>query len=564
MQDSGDLSPLLQRLFSARGIRHVEELDFSLDRLLPYEKLPGIDQALELLTEALHTQERLLVVGDYDVDGAAAAAVLIRALRQFGFRCVDYAVPSRFHYGYGLSPKLVEEAHKQHQPQTIITVDNGISSVEGVAAANALGMRVIITDHHLVGETMPAAAAIVNPNLPDSNFSSRALAGVGVAFYLMLGLRERLMQKSWFAADRSFVLEELLDLVALGTVADLVPLDANNRILVDYGLRLIRSGRSHAGIKALFKAAGRIPSLASSTDLSFAIAPRLNAAGRLQDMEKGIACLLSDNEKEAEALARDLDVLNKARRTIEGKTLQDAKLKIEKQLDRRHPEKGQGLCVYEPDWHEGLIGLIASRLREHIDAPVFVFTRAQDGRLRGSGRSIRTVHLRDLVADIANQEPELIVCFGGHSQAAGMTITEQNYPRFEQLFNLKVADCMARQENRVELLSDGCLSTADLCYQTAERLRTMAPWGMGFPEPVFDGEFYVSDSRVFAQKHRQLMLKPDLGSDFHVRGILFNAEQHAMLDKALHQVHILYSLEADAFRNRRAANLIIRRIQAIE
>ena len=563
--EGGDaLPPLLRRLFAARGIRHADEVDFNLSRLLPYTQLPGIDQAVDLLVQAARHQSRILVVGDYDADGATATAVLVRALTCYGYQNVHYAVPSRFQYGYGLSPKLVEETYQRYRPTLIVTVDNGISSVAGVAAAKALGIQVIVTDHHLPGKTLPEAAAIVNPNLPHSNFPSRALAGVGVAFHTMAALRSRLSREAWFGDAEPPPIKNLLDLVALGTVADLVPMDANNRILVDYGLRLIRAGRAHAGIQALFKVAGRQSSVASSSDLGFAIAPRLNAAGRLQDMEKGIACLLCDNQQEATLLARELNALNKARQVIEGNAVDTAWSKIAHQISQRRLIHKQGLCLYEPDWHEGVIGLVAARVRERIGVPAFIFTRAQDGQLRGSGRSIRTIHLRDVLADIHSYEPDLMTSFGGHSQAAGISLPEHNYPRFEGLFHQTVASHMAEHADQNELFSDGSLSPDDLSYQTAQCLRTAAPWGVDFREPVFDGEFVVVNSRIVAHKHRRLTLKFRPEDSFYVRAILFNAERHAMLENALHRVHILYSLEADNFHNCQSVNLTIRHIQAVD
>ena len=380
----------------------------------------------------------------------------------------------------------------------------------------------------------------------------------------MLALRGRLRREARFDERQLPVLKELLDLVALGTVADLVPMDKNNRIMADYGLRRIRAGRSHAGISALFATAGKTPSLASSADLGFSIAPRINAAGRLKDMGKGIACLISDNKKEAAVLAGELHALNKARQTIESETLASVLEDVDERLSRQRPTQRQGLCLFSPDWHEGIIGLIAARVRERINAPVFIFTSAQDGRLRGSGRSIRNVHLRDLIVGIDRQKPGLIAAFGGHSQAAGMTLAAGNYPIFARLFARATADWLDAQEDAVELFSDGELQASEFSYETACQLRTAAPWGKDFPEPLFDGKFVVIESRVVAQKHRQLRLRPYDNGKLYLRAMLFNAERHGMLDKKLERVHILYSLEADTFRRRQSVSLTIRHIQTAD
>ena len=496
-----DLHPVLRRVYAARGIAQPDDLDLSLERLLPVRTLDRAERAAELL--AAHRAGRVLIVGDFDADGATGSALLVRGLRALKFAHVDFLVPNRFQFGYGLTPGIVALA-AQRAPSLIVTVDSGISSIEGVEAARACGIPVLITDHHLPGAALPPAEVIVNPNLADSAFGSRALAGVGVAFYVVAALARALGEKEWKASD-------LLDLVALGTVADLVPLDRNNRILVAQGLRRIRAGRCVPGIRALVESAGRRLDQLSAADLGFLIAPRLNAAGRLTDMSIGIACLLAEEPDRAAALAAQLTRLNDERREIEQRMQIEA---IELAAAVRFDDSGGealGVCLFDEGWHQGVVGLVAGRLKDRLHRPVIAFARADAGTLRGSARSVAGIHIRDVLDGIATRHPGLIEKFGGHAMAAGMSLPEANLESFRAAFAAEVAARAGAEVLRGVIHSDGELLPTEMCIATARALKHAGPWGQGFPEPVFDGGFIVADVRVVGGRHLKLLLREAQG-----------------------------------------------------
>jgi len=492
-----ELHPVLRRVYAARGIAQPDDLDLSLERLLPVRTLDRAEQAAELL--AAHRAGRVLIVGDFDADGATGSALLVRALRALKFAQVDFLVPNRFQFGYGLTPGIVALA-AERAPSLIVTVDSGVSSIEGVQAARAFGIPVLITDHHLPGAALPLAEVIVNPNLADSRFASRALAGVGVAFYVVAALARALGEKEWKAS-------ELLDLVALGTVADLVPLDRNNRILVAQGLRRIRAGRCVPGIRALVESAGRRLDQISAADLGFVVAPRLNAAGRLTDMSIGIACLLAEEPDQAAALAAQLTRLNEERREIEQRMQIEA---IELAAAVRFDDAGSealGVCLFDEGWHQGVVGLVAGRVKDRLHRPVIAFARADGGSLRGSARSVAGIHIRDVLDGIATRHPGLIEKFGGHAMAAGMSLPEANLEPFRAAFAAEVAARAGGEVLRGVIHSDGELRPDEMCIATARALKHAGPWGQGFPEPVFDGDFVVADARVVGGRHLKLSLR---------------------------------------------------------
>lgn len=491
------LHPVLSRVYAARGVAAAEDLDLSLERLLPVRTLDRVERAAALLVA--HRSGRVLVIGDFDADGATGSALIVRGLRALRFTHVDFLVPNRFKFGYGLTPGIVALA-AQRAPSLIVTVDNGVSSIEGVAAARAFGIPVLITDHHLPGASLPSAEVIVNPNLEDSTFSSRALAGVGVAFYLIAAVARALNDSEFRATD-------LLDLVALGTVADLVPLDRNNRVLVAQGLRRIRAGRCVPGIRALVESAGRRLDRMSAADLGFVVAPRLNAAGRLTDMSIGIACLLAEEPERAAALAAELTRLNDERREIEQRMQSEA---IELAAAVRFDEAGSealGVCLFDERWHQGVVGLVAGRIKDRLHRPVIAFARADAGSLRGSARSVPGVHIRDVLDGIATRHPGLIEKFGGHAMAAGMSLPEASLERFRAAFAAEVAARAAGDELKGIIYSDGELLASEMCVSTARALRQAGPWGQGFPEPIFDGGFRVADARIVGGKHLKLLVR---------------------------------------------------------
>jgi single-stranded-DNA-specific exonuclease len=544
------LHPVLRRAYAARGVRDSSELALTLDRLVPVGTLDSIDAAVKLILE--HRSRRILVIGDFDADGATSTALIVRCLRGWGFASVDFLVPNRFEFGYGLTPEIVGLA-ADRAPSLIITVDNGISSVAGVAAARARGVQVLITDHHLPGASLPAADVIVNPNVPGSRFASRALAGVGVAFYVMAALRRELDARGEGASP---AITDFLDLVALGTVADLVPLDVNNRVLVAQGIRRIRAGRAVPGIRALLAIAGRTPSSLIAADLGFSIGPRLNAAGRLDDMSIGIRCLLSDSETEALALATRLDQLNGERREIEAK-MQDAALAAVGRLRNPEGPVRHGVCLFDPDWHQGVVGLVAGRIKERVRRPVIAFARAGDGQLRGSARSVPGIHIRDVLDGIAARHPELISRFGGHAMAAGLSLDERHLDAFAAAFDAVVASLRdpAIPSNRVE--TDGELASDEIALETAQALRDGGPWGQAFPEPCFDGLFAIKNARVIGDKHLKMWVTTaDRSRAFDAIAFNFKGvDDDASLPDG--EVRLVYRLDINEYKGERRLQLLV-------
>lgn len=501
--ESSGVHPLLARLWAARGVVNATETQQSWSSLIPPGELTHVEHAARLLADAIHARKRLLIIADYDCDGATACAVGLRALRSMG-ALVDFLVPNRFETGYGLSPAVVDLAirHSAGKPDILLTVDNGIASLEGVAAAAHAGIDVIITDHHLPGDSLPKALAIVNPNQPGCGFPSKNLAGVGVIFYLMMALRAELRRRGAFGEGTGPRLDQLADLVALGTVADVVKLDGNNRVLVTQGLQKMRTGQMQAGVRALFAVAGREPRQASGFDLGFALGPRINAAGRLADMSVGIECLTTDDESRALVLARELDEMNQARRGIETTMREEALAAIEAST----PVLGATVCVYHPEWHQGVVGLVASRLKETYWRPALAFARSDSGELRGSGRSIPDVHLRDVLDLVSKRYPGIILKFGGHAMAAGLTLREDAYDLFLQGFDAAVIELTGRHSFEPVIETDGSLETGFANADVAGLLNQQI-WGAGFPPPVFRDRFYVRQQRLLKDKHLKLSLE---------------------------------------------------------
>lgn len=545
------LHPVLARVYAARGVQTHDDLELGLDRLLPVGSLDGVDAAAELIDSHMQRGSGIVVVGDFDCDGATASAIVVRALRRLGHAASSFLVPDRFKFGYGLTPGIVHLA-AERKPGLLITVDNGVSSLAGVAAARALGIDVLVTDHHLPGSELPDATAIVNPNLAGSRFGSRALAGCGVAFYVMAALARR-------RGANPAVVVELLDLVALGTIADVVPLDRNNRILVAQGLKRIRAGRCVPGIAALAAVAGRRLAALGATDLGFFVGPRLNAAGRLDDMSIGIECLLTDDPVRARELATDLDRLNSERRVIETR-MQDDALAIVRRM--KFGEVGAklpaGLCLYDASWHAGVVGLVASRVKEQVHRPVVAFAPADDGTVRGSARSVPGVHVRDVLEAVATREPGLLEKFGGHAMAAGMTLLPANLARFSQAFAEEVARRADPAMLSGVLLTDGALAAPELCLETAEHLRNGGPWGQAFPEPVFDGEFAVVEQRTLGDRHLKLWVRPDARAA-PIEAIAFGwlARQGQDVPRAQQKAHLVYRLDVNEYQGQRRPQLLL-------
>ena len=513
--NDGGLSPVLARIYAARGIENANQLETELAHLIPFEQFKNIALMATLLADAIAAKKRLLIVADYDSDGATACAVGIRILRKFG-AIVDYLVPNRFEFGYGLTPEIVHLAHTAKQPDILITVDNGIASVEGVSEANRLGMQVLITDHHLPGDTLPAANAIINPNQPDCPFPSKSIAGVGVIFYLMLALRAELRQRGTFTTKgQEPNLASFLDLVALGTVADVVKLDNNNRILVQQGLQRIRKGRGCAGINALMQVARRDYQQISTYELGFMLGPRLNAAGRLDDMSLGIECLITDDEAYATQIAQQLDELNRQRREIESTMQESALLKLEDALQSQQPkiQTAYSICLFDHDWHQGVIGILASRIKDKYHRPVIIFAPGNTNEMKGSGRSINGFHLRDALDLVAKRHPELILKFGGHAAAAGLTINTDHFEKFCEVFE-QVAQTLLTPADLTRVIeTDGDLEVSEINMELAEYLNQQV-WGQGFPQPAFNAPFYVESQRIVGGKHLKLKLRK---LDFNIK-----------------------------------------------
>ncbi|MDJ0812165.1 MAG: single-stranded-DNA-specific exonuclease RecJ [Woeseiaceae bacterium] len=553
--DIDGIDPLFARLYASRGVTSAAQLDYGLAGLAPVGSLDNIAAAVELLLA--HRGDRIIVIGDFDVDGATSTALMLRCLDAFGFPDVDYLVPNRFEFGYGLSPEIVRVAAEM-SPGLIVTVDNGISSLDGVREARSFGIDVLVTDHHLPAEELPEANVIVNPNLADSRFASRNLAGVGVAFYVMAALGRALEQEGLAGASK--VAARYLDLVALGTVADVVPLDHNNRILVQQGLDRIRAGHTVAGIEALLTQAGRVASRTVSTDLGFAVGPRINAAGRLEDMAVGIECLLTDDPATAGRHAATLDQINKDRRDIEADMREQAFAYVDSLGARRWPAC---VCVFEPSWHQGVVGLIAARVREKCHRPVIAFARESDGLLKGSARSIGGVHARDVLEAVSGTHPGLIVRFGGHAMAAGLTIAEERYGEF--------CDAVAGQVERLypdadfsgAIAVDGVIAGTDIArwgglLPVARALRDAGPWGSGFPEPTWSGDFELLEQRTVGENHLKMRLRPVEGETV-VDAIAFNQAGPAFRGI----VQLAYRLDVNEWRGRESPQLIVEQIAAL-
>jgi single-stranded-DNA-specific exonuclease len=554
----GIAHPVLRRVFAARHVADESELDTGLQGLYRPDTLLGVAAAVELLVRALEHGERILVIGDFDADGATSSALMVSALRAMGAAEVDYLVPNRFAFGYGLTPEIVEVAATR-SPDLIITVDNGISSLAGVEAARRLGMRVLVTDHHLPGEQLPDADAIVNPNQPGDSFPGKALAGVGVAFYVLMALRARLNDIGWF--ERRGIarpnLAGYLDLVALGTVADLVPLDHNNRILVQQGLQRIRAGQCRAGIRALLEVAGRNVARVVAADFGFAAGPRLNAAGRLDDMSLGIECLLCEDPVRARRLAEQLDTLNRERREIEADMKQQAVQAIERlhlDGDRSLPP---GLCLYDPDWHQGVIGILAARIKDQFHRPVIAFASAGGEELKGSARSIPGLHIRDTLDAIAARHPRLLQKFGGHAMAAGLTLAAGDLPAFERAFHGELQQRLDSEALLGVVETDGELDHDDFDLEFSELLRDAGPWGQGFPEPVFEGTFSVSGSRIVGGHHLKLTVRPE-GSTRVVEAIAFNRVEEPGIGQRL---RLVYRLDSNEYRGMLSLQLVVEHIE---
>lgn len=553
------MPPLLRRLYAQRGIKGAQELERSLRGLLDYRLLNGIDRAVDFLQQALADRRNIVIVGDFDADGATSTALTVLALRSMGGVNVNYLVPNRFDDGYGLSPEVVAQAAALGA-EVIVTVDNGISSHAGVDEAHRRGIAVLVTDHHLPGDTLPAADAMINPNLRDCAFPSKALAGVGVAFYLMMALCVRLRESGWFA-NKGLAepkLAELLDLVALGTVADVVSLDANNRILVAQGLSRIRAGRCRPGIRALLEVANRDARQLAASDLGFALGPRLNAAGRLDDMSIGVALLLSDDITQARMQANDLDALNQTRREIE-QGMQVEALRLCETLERSHDELPYGLAMYHPEWHQGVVGILASRIKERFHRPVIAFAPSGDGTLKGSGRSIAGLHLRDALERLDTLYPGMILKFGGHAMAAGLSLMEDRFDEFRLRFGELVGEWLDAAQLEGVIWSDGELAQPDLCLSTAEMLREAGPWGQAFPEPTFDGRFRLLQQKLVGERHLKVMIEPVNGGPL-LDGIAFNVDTQLWPDSSVREVEMAYKLDVNEYRGKRSVQLLIQHL----
>ena len=561
--ESTDIDTFVRKLFFVRGEKDNTAQDYQLSGLLKPDRLKGLDQAITLLAQALEKQEKIVIVGDFDADGATSTALLYRCLRQMGFLYVDYLIPNRFEFGYGLTPEIVDLS-QESAPNLIITVDNGISSHEGVARAKTLGIKVLVTDHHLPGQSLPDADAIVNPNQPGCEFPSKNLAGVGVIFYLMVALRSHLRDQGYFENKKLTPpnMAQFLDLLALGTVADVVPLDFNNRILVAQGIARIQNGYACAGIQSILAIAGKVHSSISSTDLGFAIGPRLNAAGRLDDMSLGVRCLITDSELETNTIAEDLNALNEDRKLIES-GMQAEAMNI---LDNTDTESNlaSGMCLFKSEWHQGVIGILASRIKDKLHRPTIVFAETDDGSLKGSGRSIPGIHLRDVLDEIASQHPEILTKFGGHAMAAGLSLAKSDLEAFKLIFDKVVAKKLTVEMASPVILSDGELTVKELEMEYIEAIKKAGPWGQHFPEPIFDGVFEVVQQRIVGQKHLKLVLIKDQKTKNIIDAIAFNVDLDVWPNENARFIKIAYKMDINEFRGRKSLQLIIDYLEPVD
>jgi single-stranded-DNA-specific exonuclease len=564
-----NLHPVLQRVYAARGISDGSEIEHRLAALLAPQGLGGIGRACEILEDALRADAPILIVGDFDADGATGTAVAIRGLRMLGAKRLDYGVPNRFTHGYGLSPALLDDLLPSRpelsQNGLLITVDNGVAAVAGVAAAKALGLRVIVTDHHLPGEILPLADAIVNPNLIDDSFLSKALAGVGVMFYLLLALRAHLRAQGWFA-ERKIAepdLSTLLDLVALGTVADLVALDCNNRTLVEAGLKRIRKGLACAGISALLESGKRDPARVIASDLGFAVAPRINAAGRLEDIRLGIECLLTDDPSHARLLADQLSTINNQRRDLQSGMIEQAESSVQNWIKQRGAEAlAVGVVMFEPEWHHGVVGLVASKLKDLLYRPVIACAPAGEGsdEIRASGRSIKGFHLRDALAEVDARVPGLLLRFGGHAMAAGLSLRLVDIERFAQEFDAVARSRLSSDQLDAVLYTDGELAATDFTLELAQQLRVAGPWGQAFPEPLFDGLFAVESCRVVGENHWRLKLRAD-NTRQCIDAMQFNVDATVPLPA---RIRAVYQLDINDWNGRESLRLLLRHTEPLD
>ena len=560
---SSGVHPLLQRIYSARGVTTETELQYQLAHMLK-PNFKGLEDAVNILVDAVVAQARIMIIGDFDADGATSSALAVLALRAMGLTSVDFLVPNRFEYGYGLTPEIVAVSAAQ-QPDVIITVDNGISSIEGVRAARELGIAVIITDHHLPGNELPDADAIVNPNQPGCPFPSKNLAGVGVIFYVMNALRGALKEMGWFAESGTPEpkMANYLDLVALGTVADVVPLDYNNRILVAQGLARMRAGMARPGILAMLEVAGRQAQRLVASDLGFAIGPRLNAAGRLDDMSLGIQCLLCESQDLAREMAVQLDELNRDRKAIESGMQQEAITMLQKVLNADEYALPWGLCLFDETWHQGVIGILASRIKDRYHRPTIVFADAGDGLIKGSARSIPGLHIRDTLDAVAARYPDLLQKFGGHAMAAGMSLEREKFAAFAKAYDDEVRRQLTGDDLQAVVVSDGELSVQEFTLAIAAQLRDAGPWGQHFPEPVFDGEFFVLQQKRVGEKHLKMTLGLDQAGQQLIDAIAFNIDPAQWPNQQVQKVRIAYKLDINEFRGNTNLQLLVDYLEAV-
>ncbi|MDP0562194.1 MAG: single-stranded-DNA-specific exonuclease RecJ [Candidatus Endonucleobacter sp. (ex Gigantidas childressi)] len=546
---------MMARIYNARGINNEKSLTRKLKELPDYHQLKDIDKASNILSDAITSRQKILIIGDFDCDGATSSALGLLALRKMG-ACANYLVPNRFEYGYGLTPEIVHAATK-YQPDILVTVDNGISSIEGVADAKSRGMKVIVTDHHLAGDSLPNADAIVNPNQPNCPFPGKNTAGVGIIFYVMCALRQCLRENGWFTNHPEPNLASFLDLVALGTVADVVSLDSPNRILVSQGLARIRSNNCRLGIKALAEVSGRDITQLTAPDLGYALGPRLNAAGRLDDMSIGIELLITEHTDHAKELASKLNNLNQERKEIESGMQSEAIIELEQlQFNDDKIELPWGLCLFKDNWHQGVVGILASRIKEKLHRPVIIFAKVDNGEIKGSARSVPSLHIRDALDNIARKQPGLILKFGGHAMAAGLSIKKVDLPLFKKEFDKEVRSQLSKEHLNAEIHTDGELQPEDITIATAEHLKEGGPWGHNFSEPSFNGRFRVIEQRLVGKKHLKLSLKT-LSSELLIDAIAFNIDPQLWPNPAIKQLDIVYKLDINKYRGQQRLQLLV-------